>query len=68
MNSDGSWRPWRGFVVGPASCQVCGAFVWFGRSRTRVNGEAVLGEVRVWREWGRYAIHRCNPTVIGAQS
>lgn len=55
-----SWRPPSGvLILGPASCHDCGAPVWYGRSLTRVLGRAVMGEVRTWREWGRYATHRC---------
>ena len=62
MTPAASWRPQPRaavFIVGLATCQ-CGAFVWFGRSQTRVQGVTVLGEIKAWREWGRYAVHDCG--------
>ena len=58
------WRPSvpaSAFVLGPATCQTCGAPVWLGRSWTRIDGERVLGEVQTWREWGGYAAHAHAP-------
>jgi len=71
MTPGARWRPMgipsRAFVLGPSRCQSCGDPVWFGRTKTRVQGETVLGEVRTWREWGRYAVHRCVRLARGAQ-
>lgn len=65
MTPPARWRPdglpTSVFVIGPATCKSCGALVWYGRSRTRVQGETVVGEVTTWREWGRYAAHAHAP-------
>ncbi len=47
-------------ILGPCPCQGCGTLVWWSRSRTRLEGQTVKGEVRAWRESGG-RIHRCAP-------
>lgn len=64
MTPSALWRPALppgAFIVGPATCQTCHRPVWFGRSTTRVEGQTVIGETRVWRDWGAYRTHRCEP-------
>jgi hypothetical protein len=65
MTPPARWRPdglpRSAFILGPSTCQGCGATVWFGRAKTRINGQIVLGEVKTWREWGRYAAHSHAP-------
>lgn len=54
------WHPARAFIFGPAVCCSCRQPVWYGRSRTRVQGLTVIGEVRAWRDWGAYRTHHCE--------